>query len=175
MKIGGVDPSTLQKIEILVLPRGEDHLVFKAKGLDDYEEFEKLCPEPQPPGKLTREGWVPNEDDPNYQSVRKSYNEKRWAWITIQSLAPSDIEWDTVDLSNPATWTHWQKDLKAAGLSQVEVNRVGTLVAQANCLDEGKLKQARDVFLLGQAQVQRESSGHLIAPPSSPSGEPAQG
>jgi hypothetical protein len=45
---------------------------------------------------------------------------------------------------------------------------------QANSLDEAKLEQARKVFLLGQAQAAKESSGQNIAQVNMPSGEPAK-
>jgi hypothetical protein len=173
MKIGGVDPRTLPKEEILVLPRGDQEIVFRAVGIPDYEEFNKLCPEPKPPGKLTKDGWEPNEDDPDFKSVLAAHNAKRLAWMVITSLTPSDIEWETVDPAKPSTWTKWQDEMKASGLSQVECNRVLQLVFQANCLDEEKLKRAREVFLLGQQPVPAEFSGQNIAPASTPSGEPA--
>ena len=173
MKIGGIDPRTLPKEEILVLPRGDQEIVFRAVGIPDYEEFHKLCPEPKPPGKLTKDGWEPNEDDENYKSVMASHNAKRLACMVITSLEPSDIEWDTVDPVKPSTWTKWQDEMKASGLSQVECNRVLQLVFQANCLDEEKLKRARDSFRRGQQPVPAEFSGQSTAPESTPSGEPA--
>ena len=172
MKIAGIDPSTLPKEEILVLPRGDQQIVFRAVGLPDYEEFQKLCPEPKPPGKLTKDGWVPNEDDANYKSLQESHGKKRLAWMVVTSLEPSQIEWDSVDPANPSTWTNWETDMKEAGLSQVECNRVMGLVLQANCLDEEKLKKARAVFQLGQ-QLTNASSGRPGEPESTPSGEPA--
>ena len=68
MKIGGIDPETLPIEEVLVLPRGDQRLVFRACGMKDMEEFEKLCPEPKPPGKLTKDGYVPDTEDPDYRA-----------------------------------------------------------------------------------------------------------
>jgi hypothetical protein len=67
------------------------------------------------------------------------------AHIVIRSLLPSQIEWDTVQLDNPSTWANWDSDLKSAGLSEMECNRVLALVLEANCLDEAKLRKAREV------------------------------
>lgn len=173
MKIGGVDPATLPKEEILVLPRGTQQVVFRAVGIPDYEEFNTLCPEPKPPGKLTKDGWEPHEDDPDYKSLMAAHGAKRLAWMVIKSLEPSEIEWDTVVPAKPSTWANWQKDLKNAGFSQVECNRIQQLVFQANCLDEEKLKRARDVFLLGQQPVPSEFSGRSTEPESTQSGAPA--
>lgn len=175
MRIGGIDPKTLPTEEILVLPRGDQQLVFRAIGLPNMDEFNKLCPEPQPPGKLTRDGFVPNTDDDNYKSVLASYNKRRTAYMIVKSLEPSQIEWDTVDLSNPSTWAHWDQDLRNGGLSQVEINRIVQLVFEANCLDEDKLKKAREVFQRGQQLAPVASSGPSTERVPTPSGEPAQG
>ena len=149
MKIGGIDPKTLPTEEVLVLPRGDQMVVFRARGVSDLEEFEKLCPEPTPPGKLTKDGYVPDMADPDYQSVRAEYQKRRTAYIVVRSLEPSQIEWDTVQLANPATWANWDMDLKNNGFSQMACNRVLELVLEANCLDDAKLKKAREVFLQG--------------------------
>jgi hypothetical protein len=172
MRIGGVDPKTLPTEEILILPRGDQQIVFRAIGLPDMEEFQKLCPEPTPPGKLTKDGWVPNPDDENYKSVLASYHKRRLAYLVINSLEPSQVEWETVDPSNPSTWANWEQDMRNGGLSQVEINRVIQLALEANCLDESKLKKAREVFLRGQQLAAPASSGPSTELPSTQSGAP---
>ena len=174
MKIGGIDPSTLSTEELLVLPRGEQSIAFRAIGIPDYEEFKTLCPEPKAPGvQKAGKGWVPNENDPGYRDMVATHDKRRIAWMVLKSLEPSEIEWDTVDLDKPSTWLNWDQDLKSGGLSQVEVNRVQALVFQANCLDEGKLQKAREAFQLGQQPVPSEFSGQSGEPENSQSGAPA--
>jgi hypothetical protein len=160
MRIGGVKIEGPAE-EILVLPRGEQMLVIRARAVN-LDEFDVLCPEPKPPGKLTKDGWIPDTDNESYRQVINSHNEKRIAYLVVKSLAPSEIEWDTVEVENPRTWTNYVQDFKAAGLTTIEVNRVVQCVMRANSLDEDKLEQARKVFLLGQAQAQKESSGPSI-------------
>jgi hypothetical protein len=149
MKIGGIDPKTLPVEELLVLPRGDQRIAFRASGLKDMEEFKKLCPEPEAPRKLTKDGVVADTEDPDYKTALAGYQKRRMAYIVVHSLLPSQIEWDTVQIENPATWANWESDLKNAGISEVECNRVLGLVLEANCLDEAKLKKAREVFLQG--------------------------
>ena len=174
MKIGGVDPTTLPAEEILVLPRGESEIVFRAQGVPDYDEFNALCPEPKPPKiQKPKEGWVDNVEEPAYKDMLKTYNDKRIAWMVVQSLAPTDVEWDTVDPNKSSTWTNWETDLQKSGFNQIECNRVLRLVFQANCLDEDKLDKARENFLVGQQPVPSEYSGQSIAPETTQSGEPA--
>ena len=162
MKIAGIDPKTLCSEVFLVLPRGEQSIVFRAIGLKDMDEFNAKCPAPKPPGKFMKnEGWVANENDPTYQQVSTEWGKKRLGYIVIHSLVPSNIEWDTVKLDDPRTWASWDKDLINGGLTQVESNRVLALVLEANALDETKLAKAREVFLAGQAPMPPEFSGPL--------------
>lgn len=149
MRIGGVDPKSLPVEEILVLPRGDKEIVFRATGVSSYEEFIAAFPEPKVPLKRTREGIEEDRENPDFKSTQDAYNRKRLAYIVVKSLAPSEIEWDTVKPDVPATWSNWDADLKAAGLSQHECNLVTGVVLAANSLDEGKLKKARELFLQG--------------------------
>jgi len=175
MKIGGVDPTTLCNEVILVLPRGKTEIVFRAKGLPNMDAFDALCPAPKPPGKFTKDGWIPNFTDPTYQQIMTEWAKKRLGYTVIKSLAPSEIEWDTTDENNPTTWTNWEGDLKNGGLTQVECNRVLGLVLEANSLDEAKVQKAREVFLLGQEPMPAEFFSLPSEPSSTPSGEPANG
>lgn len=170
MKIAGVDPKSLCNECVLVLPRGDNQIVFRAIGLRDMDEFNKVCPQPQPPGKRTRDGFVPNTNDPTYQQVLTEWGKKRFGYMLVKSLEPTEIEWDTVSLSDPRTWTHWEEDLRNGGLSQIEVNRVAALVLEANALDDEKLSKAREVFLHGQEANQQESSGPATEQVSTQSG-----
>ena len=172
MKIAGIDPKSLCNEVLLVLPRGESELVFRAKGLPNMDEFEALCPKPNPPGKMTRDGWVPMPEDPTYQQLISAWGQTRLGYMIVKSLEPSQIEWDTVNLSDPQTWKNWSTDLRSGGLSDIECQRVMNLVLEANCLDEAKLKKAREVFLAGEA-AKATSSGLPTAPQNTPSGAPA--
>jgi hypothetical protein len=175
MKIAGVDPTTLCNEVVLVLPRGNESIIFRARGLKDMEEFNALCPQPKPPGKLTKDGWVPDNNDPTYQQVIGEWAKKRFGYMVVKSLEPSEIEWDTVKADDPRTWANWEKDLKEGGLTQIECNRVAGLVLEANALDEEKLQKAREVFQRGRAPMPPEFSGPATAPANTPSGAPAKG
>jgi len=175
MKIAGVDPKTLSPEYTLVLPRGEELIVFKARGLVDFEEFHKFVPEPVPPRKMTRDGLIADTNNSNYTSDMEIYGKRRLAYMVVKSLEPSGIEWETVDINNPGSWTNWEDDFKEAGFTQIEMGRITGLVLEANCLDETKLKQAREVFLRGPQPVSAPTVGLTTAPASTPSGEPANG
>ena len=149
MKIAGIDPKLLPSMEVLVLPRGDQRLVFRARGVSDTTEFKKLCPEPKIPVRLTATGPEQNLNHPDYKSEMQEYGKRYIAWLVLKSLEPSEIEWDTVKIDVPGTWVNWEEDMRQGGLSQHECNLVVALVSQANSLDEAKLKAARDVFLRG--------------------------
>lgn len=170
MKIGGVQVTGPAE-EVLVLPRDPDPIVFRAIAVPDMEEFHKLCPEPKPSGKFVKGEFVPDEDSPDYQQALANYNLKRLAWMVINTLKPSEIEWDTVKADKPSTWPNWETDLRNAGLTQVEVNRVTQLVLDANSLNEDKLIKAREVFLRGRVQASVASCSQNSEPQPSPSGE----
>lgn len=175
MKIGGVDPKTLCNEVLLVLPRGETDLVFRARGLKDMTKFNELCPQPKPPGKLTREGYVTMPEDPTYKEMIDTWATKRLGYIVINSLEPSDIEWDSVKDDDPRSWKNWERDLREGGLSEIECSRILATVMEANALDEEKLRKAREVFLRGQVQEPQASSGPVTELVTTPSGAPAQG
>lgn len=172
MKIGGV-VVTEPVEEILVIPRGNQSLVFRAKAVPDMDEFDAMSPFPQPPGKRTKDGWIPEPNDPNYRTILDQYTKRRTAYIVVRTLEPSQIEWETVDINNPKTWVNWISDLRKAGMTEVEINHVVALVTNANLLNEQRLNQAREVFQLGQALASAESCGLQTEPANTQSGEPA--
>lgn len=165
MKVGGVT-ITPPNEELLVLPRNPEPLVFRAKAVNDMSDFDALCPTPKPPGILTKDGWVPQTDDPDFKQVQRHYDDQQLAYLVIRTLEPSAIEWEHVNVSNPKTWGQWRKELFDAGLTKMEVNRVLQLVMDANSLNEAKLAKAREVFLLGQQQAAEKSSGQPAEQPS---------
>jgi len=173
MKIAGqVVPKELNT-DVLVLPRGDAAIAIKAQAIVDYEEFEKLCPMPEAPGKLTKDGFVPDIEDETYKQKSERHSLQRVGWMVINSLV--DVEWDSVDINNPKTWTKWEEDMTEAGFSSVERNLILGLVLSVNALDEQKLKDARESFIRGQVRVADESDSQTSERKSSRSGAPASG
>lgn len=171
MKINGQEIAKPVE-ELLVLPRGDSSIVFYACAVE-MDEFTKLCPEPKPPVKTTPKGIIPMLDDPGYKQIAANYNEQRLGYLVINSLAPSNIEWDFVKHDDPASWARWKDDLKVAGFTNVEVQRILQVVLDANCLNEAKIERARADFLRGKAAALEATTSQNSEQPSSPSGEPA--
>lgn len=172
MKIGGVVVSGPAE-EILVLPRPmAQDIVIRAKAVMDTSDFDRLVPEPKPKAQMVKGGkWEERLDDPDYVAALAKHGELRFAYMVLKSLEPSEIEWETVNMGKPSTWTNWQEEMRSAGFSQTELNRIVACVAAANALDESKLQAARDSFLRGLAKASEELSGRDIAPETMPSGE----
>ena len=160
--------------EILVLPRSNGELVITARAVQSMEDFDRFVPEPKAKmGWAKGKGTIPLTKDPQFKQQMESYGNKRFAFMALKSLEPSDIEWQTVDLHKPDTWDNWMDELKENGLSEFEVNRIIQLIMQANALDEAKLKEARETFLRGLEAATEKSCGHLEELPNTPSGPPA--
>lgn len=170
MKISNIEMDGKPNEAILPIPHRGKLIPFRAVAIDDFTEFDTLCPTPEPPGRLTKNGFERDSNDPSYREILENHNARRAAWMVITSL--QDIEWDTVDISQPSTWVNWEQDLKKAGFSQVVINRVGAHVMDVNALDEAKLERARLSFALGQVVAASESSSLTIEPANTPSGEP---
>jgi hypothetical protein len=170
MKIRGKEVKGVSE-EVLVLPRLDGNIVFKAKAVTDMELFQKMCPLPKAPSMLVAGGFQSNTADPNYLKMIQRHSELRMGYIMIKSLEPSEIEWDTVVLDQPQSWLNWREDLSKAGFTEVEIERITVCVLQANCLDESKLARAREDFLAGQGMLAK-FSGLPTEPANTPSGEP---
>ena len=174
MKIGGVEVSGPNE-EVLVLPRsnGPD-IVFTAEAAD-MEGFNRFVPMPEAKVAWSKEkGKHLLTDDPDYKEQMKRYETLHFAYMAIMSLKPSDIEWTSVDIEKPNTWDNWTEDFKKAGFTEIEVRRIVGLIMAANCLDERRLKQAREDFLQGRAAAaEGDLSGQGADQPSTESGTPA--
>jgi hypothetical protein len=168
MKLGG-EKFVKPNLEIIVIPRGDgEDIVFKAGPVGNMDDFEKLCPLPEPPVKMYPGGRKSqNVKDEGYQKKLAEHAELRFHFMAIQSLKMTEeLEWETVDEAEPSTWTNYMDELREAGFSEVEVNRVVQGVMDANCLNEDRIEEARQRFLASQQEA-LEKSSTLADEPSS--------
>ena len=157
MKIGGVTPTPLNALLVLPRDNGPD-IVFHAQPVEN-EKFHELCPAPKASVRKMADGSKERVENDAYKVQVSKWLERKYDYTVLYSLIPSDIEWDEVDLGVPSTWSKWRDEFKNGGLCAAEVERVLALVAQANSLDESKLKEAREAFLAGQGKEAEKSSG----------------
>ena len=167
MKIAGREIKGPNRVT-LVLPREDyDDIVIIAQAVTDMAEVDKYLEAPKPPAITTAEGIEYNWNDQGYVDQLAQYNLKKMAWIVLKSLEPSNIEWATVEIDNPKTWTNYQKEMRESGFSDVEVNRICNVCMEANALDERKLEAARQSFLRGQGAKEKSTSGPSTQTPTS--------
>jgi len=138
--------------EIIPIPRGmEDDIVFIADAVLDMEPFDKMCPPPIPTMRKIDGIDVPNLRDPHYLKKIEKHATKRIAWLVLTSLEGTEgLEWETVDVSDPSTWHLFREELKSAGFSNMEIDRIVAGVISVNALSESKIEAARARFLLSQ-------------------------
>jgi hypothetical protein len=160
--------------DVLVLPRSTEQIVFTAEAIMDQSDLDNYIKEPEPTKVFHKgKGWIANVKDKEYIRQMTHYGKLRVAYFVVKSLEPSKIEWDNVDLEDHNTWSNWEDDLKNNGFTQHECNLILGLCFRVNQLDERKLEQARQLFVLGQERSAGNSSSQNTEQNSTPSGEPA--
>lgn len=168
-------------VEHLVLPRKEYDIVITAQAILDDKPFDLLCPKPKPP-KAQRPGvngsnWSDDLTDEHFLKAVNRYSEQRTAWTILQSLSATPkemMEWETVKLEDPGTWTKWQNELKSAYFTDSEIIAIMQLVWSVNGMSQEKLDEARKRFLAGLARVYNPPLSPKEEPPITPSGEPVK-
>lgn len=174
MKIHGKEISG-PNVEVVVIPRNDGDLVFKAQAVLDYEDFNKLNPMPQPPGVM-RPGGVMSYDtsDKKYNSQIDDWAKSKTHFMVLKSLdATEGLEWDTVEMAKPDTWNLYQQEMNDAGLTPGEIGRIITCVTDACGLNQTKIDEATKRFLAGQAEAQEKELFPSSELKTTPSGTPA--
>lgn len=182
MKIGGTKLSSPAVSEILVLPRANGPVAFRAKAVMSRDPFDKLCPMPRLPQKTMKGGKkVDDYEHPNFTIIAAQHGTKYQNWMFISGLFSVDpkthedveIEWEMVDRNDPSTYHLWEEELTEAGFSHMERMRIYNMVMEANTLSDTKLTEARNSFLRPEAEEVEPSSSPDSEPNDTPSGEPA--
>lgn len=161
------------KPEYIVIPRGDDNIVFIAKPILDYTGFETLCPRPVPPGIMFPDGRKGQDlESPVFRDKLQEYIELRTDWYIINALRDTpDMEWDTVNYSEPSSWKNWRTELNEF-LTEREINSLLDGIAIANGLNQEKIEAAKERFLAGMASRLNEPSSPLTDEKITQSGEP---
>jgi hypothetical protein len=138
--------------EVVVIPRQTGDLIFKAKPVLDYSEFDALCPRPKPKLRVLASGeQMPQTESKDFQEALSEYATRRFNWMILKSLeATPGLQWDTVKMDDPNTWAGYEKELGDV-LSSLQVAKIIGIVIAACGLDENKIAEATKSFLAGQA------------------------
>lgn len=157
MKIQGQEIYVPYEVTI-VIPRQSENIVLKAKGVEDFSEFEEILPQPKPKYITDKNGTRPDTNDPDYIKKVEDWSKKHLTWIILKSLeATEGLEWDTVDISDPSTYDNLETELKSSGFNDREVVLIMSKCMDANSLNDKTIKQAEKDFLAGQEKAQIEN------------------
>lgn len=153
MKIKGQKLEKLN-IEIIAIPRANgDDIIFKAQAVLDRAQFEALCPDPTPPSIMRKGDTVGKPDYTNADYIKKveQQNEFFFDWLFLTSIAATpDLEWETIIMTEPSTWSKYRDELKESKFTDIEIGRIITGVSRANSLDEKRVEEARQRFIAGE-------------------------
>ena len=131
----------------LTFKRGDTFLTFYAQPVWNLDEFNQAVK--RPVNEFVRfNSQGKKEADPDAPAYREElieYGRKRWGYLVLKSLEPSNIEFEKVSLSDPSTWPLVEQELKE-NLGIYEFAKVMSLVDEANALDEEKLEENAKSF-----------------------------
>lgn len=152
MKIHGKKLHGLNK-EIVVIPRQSGDLVFTAQAVVNFEDHDRINPQPKAPIKLLPGGRKSeNIEDPAYVKKIDEWANQKFYWMFVKSLAATDgLEWETVKLDDPTTWGNYKQEMQDGGLSPGEIARIELCVTNACGLNQSKIDEATKAFLASQA------------------------
>lgn len=148
MKIAGQDVH-MPPEDVVIFPRTHENLIFHIIGVDSFTDCDEKYPRPKPPKMLKRGQQIENIEDPTYKSQFDTWAQARQDWLLIKALEcpKNDITWDHVNVDDPTTWSKVNDELKEAGLTQIELNRLINKVYEVNALSESGMETARANFL----------------------------
>lgn len=148
MKMHGKKLSTMNN-QVVIFPREDGDIVFKAAPVLDFTNFDKLYPEPKP-GMILKRGETvatPNFEDSKYKEALVKRNKAYTMYMILQSLSVTEgLEWETVKMDDPTTWENMDKELEESGLTNVERGQIMQAVMRANSLDMSYIDEARKRF-----------------------------
>jgi len=162
MKVNGKEVPALTN-EMIVIPRGDERMVFEAKMVRDYTECDGLNPLPLPKVKKYPDGReVTDIKDPEYRKALATYASQRNAWLFIESLSATEgLEWSTVKRDEPATWKNYAAELEENNFSDTEVNAIMGMVILANALSQSRIDEATKSFL-AERQLEKEKENSQL-------------
>jgi hypothetical protein len=160
MKIAGHELGKPNE-ELCILPRQNGDIVFIAKAVLSFDEFDTIYPQPKPPVVVKPGGQrVEDPTDKDYISLVGKRAVARLAWMMLKSLEDTPgLSWERVDMTNPKTYLNFEEELQEAKFSVAEITAIQRAVINANSINEERVKEARENFLRGQQAPKDTTSG----------------
>lgn len=154
MKINNTPIQCNRVVIPIIRDNGDTRIYFEATAVTDFEEFDRLCPEPVPGKRVYPDGTqVADTSAPEYIKAYSEWSENRMTYIILKSLSiTKGLTWDKVVLEKPETWKLIDEELKESGLTPIEIRQINNGVWEAQGLDNAKIQKAREDFLASQRQ-----------------------
>lgn len=145
--------------EIIPFPRPTGDIVFVARSVKDWSEFDNLVERPKVPTRIKPGGMVIElPKDPAYIEAVENYATLKTDFLYIKSLeSTEDLEWETIDLKIPSTWKNFYKELEDSDFTPQEIVRLTVGIMCANSLDDAMINEARNAFLLRRQEVKKST------------------
>jgi hypothetical protein len=176
MKINGKKVSEANELVVVIPRHNQDDLIFRFRAVLDVDAFHKLVKMPEAP--IVYRGAEPERDmeHPAYVSAVQDYVMKHTNYVFLVSLMSGSphIEFETVNIEDPATWDNFRTEMRQAGLTTAEINTLVRAAREVNGVDPEKIKDATKSFLLGTGRAESLIPSHNSAPLNTESGEPAK-
>lgn len=115
----------------------------------DLDEFDERFPRPTPKPEetvFTKDGQKPDYEHPAYLERAQLHRKRRWGYMILKSLEPSNLQLDQASLDDPESW-HKVRDALLSEFSIHEFDQLMLLVDEANCLNAQKMEANRASFL----------------------------
>jgi hypothetical protein len=145
--------------EPIVFKRKDKNFVLWVTAQQDFEEFNKLCPMPEPP-EYKQPGNKPtikDVKDPEFVKAVNKRGEYFSHWLVVSSLSGTEgLEWENVKPSEMGTWSLWQEELRDFGLSELELVHIINSVNRVNAINAEELDEAVESFLAESARENQE-------------------
>ena len=147
MKIKGIEINARYRT-VITFKRPSGNISFTLEAVNDYADFDQICPRPSAPWiqKAGEEKSIQSFDDPAYKKQIEEYSEHKISWMILKTMAPSEVEWSTVDLRDPKTYNNWVADMTAAGFTNAEINKLQNQIFTANGLGAAEIEVVEGNF-----------------------------
>lgn len=174
MKMNGVKLD-VRAVEYTVIPRASGNIVFKSQAVPELDAYDEKFPAPVAPTRTIKGGTtMVVTDDPEYMKALTDWATNKSDWMFIMSLSATEwLEWERVDLNNPATFKEWRAELKEAGFTVAELIRIVNDVQAANGMNQKRIDEAQADFLAGLREDQKLPSSPNFGLLGMQNGEPA--
>lgn len=165
MKVNGKVIDALRTVSVYLPVAGNDAVEFTFRPLRSDENYEKISPRPKPP-KRVKPGGVETLDynDGRFKSQIDAWHAAKMDWEFLTSISATvGLEWSTVDILKPETWSGWKAELTKL-FPDSHVARIYQGFIDAQYITEDMMEKARQLFLQRTLELSQE-------PPSDPSQE----